>query len=44
MRLILIEILFKTQLQLCINVNTNSKHLKVKKIADYINSLQDVYI
>ena len=40
--LILTEILFKTQPQLHINVNTNSEHFKVKKITDCTISLQDV--
>ena len=43
MRLILIKILFETQSQLHINVNMNSEHFKVKKVINYITSLQDVH-
>ena len=42
-RLTLTEILFKTQLQLCIDINTNNKHFKVKKVVNYTISLQNVH-
>ena len=38
----LTEILFETQSQLHIDVNTNSEHFKVKKVVDCATSLQDV--
>ena len=40
--LTLTKILFKIQLQLCINVNMNNKYLKMKKIINYVTFLQDV--
>ena len=43
MKLILTKILFETQSQLCIDVNMNNKHFKVKKVADCATSLQNVH-
>ena len=42
MRWALIKILFKTQSQLHINVNTDSEHFKVKKTVNYAIFLQNV--
>ena len=42
-RLTLIEILFETQSQLHIDVNTDSEHFKMKKVANCTTSLQDVH-
>ena len=43
MRQTLTKILFKTQSQLCIDVDMNNKYFKVKKAADCVTSLQNVY-
>ena len=42
-RLTLTKILFETQSQLCINVDTNNEHFKVKKTVNYTTSLQNVH-
>ena len=39
MRLTLIKILFETQLQFHIDVNTDSEHFKMKKTVNYVTSL-----
>ena len=44
MKLTLAEILFKTQLQFHIDVNTDSKHFKVKKVVNCIITLQNVCV
>ena len=36
------EILFETQSQLCIDVDTDNEHFKVKKVVNCATSLQDV--
>ena len=42
MRQISVEILFETQSQLHIDVDTDSEHFKVKKAVNCATSLQDV--